>query len=154
MKATNYLFLNFIMLLLLIFAAQTNAQKNNITIKNAWARPATEGANSALFFVIENNGARADTLLSAESNAADIVEVHETYKKQNDMMGMREVKFVPIPANSKVEFKPRSLHVMLLDVQKDLMIGGSLEATLVFKSAGKIKLTATVQDMPKMNTQK
>lgn len=125
-----------------------SAGKNSIIIKNPWARPAAKGANSALFFVIENNGNKPDTLISAESKEADIVEVHETFKKENDMMGMREVKFVVVPAGSKIEFKPRSLHIMLLDMQKDLKIGASLEAILNFKLSGKIKIKASVQDMP------
>lgn len=134
-------------LLLLIFSELVFSQ-TKIEIKNAWVRPAAKGANSALFFTIVNNGTSADTLTAAESKLADIVAVHETFKKDNDKMGMREVKFVHVPAKSKIEFKPGGLHVMLIDAQKDFRIGDQLNAVLKFKHAGKIKVKAVVQDMP------
>ncbi|MBI1939704.1 MAG: copper chaperone PCu(A)C [Ignavibacteriales bacterium] len=128
--------------------------KSKIQIHNPWVRVAAQGANTALFFVIENTGEKPDTLISAESKIADIVEVHETYAKENDMMGMREVKFVAVPSKSKVEFKPRSLHVMLIDVVKDLRIGDKIHVVLTFKHAGKIKVKAVVQEMPIMGGMK
>jgi len=128
--------------------------KSKIQIHNPWVRVAAQGANTALFFVIENTSEKPDTLISAESKIADIVEVHETYSKGNDIMGMREVKFVEVPSRSKVEFKPRSLHVMLIDVVKDLRIGDKIHVVLTFKQAGKIKVKAVVQEMPMMGGMK
>lgn len=136
------------------FSQEIQNQKSKIQIHNPWIRVAAQGANTALFFVIENTGEKPDTLISAESKIADIVEVHETYAKGNDMMGMREVKFVAVSPKSKVEFKPRSLHVMLIDVVKDLKTGGKVDAVLIFKHAGKIKLKAVVQEMPMMGGMK
>ncbi len=136
---------------LILSFATINAQRSNIQIKDAWVRPSAAGSNTALFFVLNNTGDVPDTLVRAESNVADIVEVHETYKKDNDKMGMREVKFVAVPAKSKVEFKPRELHVMFIDLQKDLRIGDEIEAVLNLKHAGKIKVKAVVKDMPAMN---
>lgn len=145
----------FVFVLVNFSTAQENQnQKSKIQIHNPWVRVAAQGANTALFFVVENAGGKPDTLISAESKIADIVEVHETYSKGNDMMGMREVKFVEVPPKSKVEFKPRSLHVMLIDVVKDLKTGDKVEAVLVFKHAGKIKVNAVVQEMPMMGGMK
>ena len=121
-----------------------------VIIKNAWVRPAAEHANSAIYFSIENKSAKADTLLKVKSNAAEIVQIHESYKKDNDKMGMREVKFIAIQPKSKFEFKPGGFHVMLINLSCDVKIGSYLEATLVFKHAGKIKIKAAVQDVPGM----
>lgn len=140
-------------LLLLIFSGLAFSQ-TKIEIKNAWVRPAAKDANSALFFTIVNNGTKADTLFAAESKLADIVAIHETFKRDNDRMGMREVNFVPVPAKSKVEFKPGSFHVMLVDVQKDFRIGDPFNAVLKFKHAGNIKVNAVVQDVPAMGGMK
>ncbi len=133
---------------MIIFAQQPKTQNSKLKIQNAWVRPAARGANSALYFVLQNNGSKPDTLIGAESKLADIVEVHESYKRDNDRMGMREVKLVAIAANSKVELKPGGFHVMLLGVMKDLKIGDSFEAVLQFKYAGKIKVIAEVRDTP------
>jgi periplasmic copper chaperone A len=124
--------------------------KSKIAIIDAWVRPASKGSNSAMYFEIQNNEKKPDTLISVKSKLADIVELHETYKKQDDKMGMRPVKFIAVPAKSKAELKPGGLHVMLLDMAKDFKKGDSFEAVVQFKNAGRIKVNAVVQDMPKM----
>lgn len=135
-----------------VIAAQQN--KNQVTkmeVKEAWIRTSAQGSNTALFFEVVNNSEKPDTLLSAESNIAEVVEVHETFKRENDMMGMRKVNFVVIPPKSTVKFKPRDLHVMLIKLKKDMKLNDKGEATLVFKNAGKIKIDAVVREMPRMN---
>jgi hypothetical protein len=133
-----------------LFSQPVTNQRLPITVKDAWIRPAAANANTALFFEVVNNGYLPDTLLSVKFNLAEIVELHETYKKENDMMGMREVQKVAIPARGSVIFKPRGLHVMLIGTLKDLRLGDKHEVTLLFKSAGKIKMKALVRDMPSM----
>ena len=133
-----------------LFSQPITNHQSLITIQDAWIRPAASKANSALFFEVVNNNNSPDTLLSAKSNLSEIVEFHETYKKGNDMMGMREVYKVVIPANSIVKFKPQGLHVMLIGVLKDIRLGEQHEVTLVFKNAGAVKVKAVVKDMPKM----
>lgn len=143
-------------ILFLFFAASIYSQdirETKLKIHDPWIRPAAEGSNTALFFVVENSGTNTDTLLMAKSALSEVVEVHEMYKK-GDMMGMREVPFVAIPANSKVVFKPRDIHVMLIKLKNDLKIGDTGETVLVFKYAGEIKVKAVVRDMPKMNGMK
>ena len=133
---------------MIIFAQQPKTQYLKLKIKNAWVRPAVKGANSALYFVLQNNGSKPDTLIGAESKLADIVEVHESYKRDNDIMGMRPAGKLVINPKSELEFKPGGFHVMLLDLQKDFKIGDLFEAVLQFKYAGKIKVKAEVRDTP------
>ena len=139
---------------MIIFAQQPKTQYLKLKIKNAWVRPAVKGANSALYFVLQNNGSKPDTLIGAESKLADIVEVHESYKRDNDRMGMRPAGKLVINPKSELEFKPGGFHVMLLDLQKDFKIGDLFEAVLQFKYAGKIKVKAEVRDMPMMKEMK
>lgn len=135
-------------LFLIIIATLANAQQeSSIKITDPWIRPAAESSNTALFFIVENKSNTPDTLIAAKSSLAQVIEVHETFKK-GDMMGMREVKAVPIPPNSKVQFKPRDLHVMLIKLNKDMKVKDEGEVTLVFKNAGEIKVKAVVRDMP------
>jgi len=100
------------------FAQNNNNRNIGITINNAWIRTSAMGSNTALFFEVVNSSDKPDTLLSAESKLAKAVEVHETFKRENDMMGMRKVKFVVIPPNNTIKFKPRDLHVMLINLTK------------------------------------
>jgi copper(I)-binding protein len=133
------------------FAQHNNNRNFGVTINNAWIRTSAMGSNTALFFEVVNSSDKPDTLFSAESNLAKAVEVHETFKRENDMMGMRKVKFVVIPPNSTIKFKPRDLHVMLINLNKDMKLNDKGEVTLVFKTAGKIKVNALVSDMQMKN---
>ncbi|KAF0151219.1 MAG: hypothetical protein FD143_2158 [Ignavibacteria bacterium] len=122
--------------------------KLQLNINEPWIRPAAKGANSAFFFQLENKSHKADTLLAAKFAHSEIVELHETFKKENDIMGMRSVKFVAVPAKNTVIFKPRDLHIMLIGLKQDIKIGESHELILVFKKAGEVKTNAVVSDMP------
>jgi periplasmic copper chaperone A len=143
------IFLLFIMLIVQYkseFPQQVVKNKSQITITDAWVRPAIKGGNSALYLVISNNGLKADAVIGAKSKLADIVEVHETYKMANDKLGMRQVKSITVPPKSKIEFKPGGYHVMLLDMTKDFKTGDKFDAVIIFKHACKIKVTAVVKE--------
>ena len=131
----------------LITLAQQKSNNYGIQIQKGWARPAVKYSNSALYFVIENRGSKIDTLIGAQSKVAEELEVHESFKIDNDRMGMRPAGKVAINPNSEFEFKPGGFHVMLLGVLKDLNIGDKIEAVLILKYAGKIKVQAEVRDM-------
>ena len=124
------------------------ATKGNLGVVDPWIRMSAAESNTALFFKVVNNTAENDTLYGAASGLAKKVEVHETYMKENDMMGMRHVENVVIPAGETVVFQPRDLHVMLMKLNNDLVIGDSGEVTLMFKKAGEIKVTGIVKEMP------
>lgn len=140
------------LILIIFFPAIAFAQ--SIVVKSAWARPAAKYANSALYFVLENNSSKTDTLLGAKSKAAEEVEVHESFGKDNDRMGMRPAGKIAIKPKSKFEFEPGGFHVMLLGVEKDLHIGDKIEVVLLLKHAGKIKIKAEVSDTPITNKTK
>jgi len=117
---------------------------NKIEVKDAWVRTGAEGLNSALYFKIENNSDKPDTLFKVSSDAAQVVQIHETYK-ENDMMGMREVKYIAVKPHSATEFKPGSYHVMLMNLKKDLKKGDTIEFTLHFISEDNINIQAKVE---------
>lgn len=120
--------------------------QQDIIIEKAWIRNASAGMNTALFFDAVNNSDTDDVLIKAYSNAAEVVEIHETFE-DGDMMGMREVKEVIIKANSMFSFKPMHHHVMLIKLKKDLNEGDKVDVTLTFKKAGEIKLSVPVEKM-------
>jgi copper(I)-binding protein len=136
---------NNLFLTLFVFCGIINAQ-SKIEIKDVWARPAAKHANSAMYFRINNNGDIPDTLISAKSKSADLTQVHETYKRENNQMGMRELKFIAIPQKSVVELRPGGFHIMLLDMKKDYKIGDLIKAAVKFKNVGTIKVNAIVKD--------
>ena len=125
-------------------------KSNELEIIDPWIRPGSARTNTAFFFKIVNNTGQNDTLFAATSDLARKVEVHETYKAEDDMMGMRHIDFVTIPDGDTVIFKPRSLHIMMMGLYNDIPLGDSGNVTLTFKKAGNIYVTGVVRDMPKM----
>ena len=125
----------------------SNLQKKQITIENIWTRVGAQKGNSAMYFDIVNNTPNNDTLISASSSAADLVEIHETFKKDKDRMGMRRVNSVPTPANSTTGFKPMGHHVMLIKLTGDLKTGDTVNAVLSFKYSDEIKIESIVKNM-------
>ena len=128
-------------------SAKFSSNDGSIELVQPYARPAAKGMNSAIFVKIKNVSDNEDTLYSAESSLAELVEVHETYKVTEEKMGMRHVEFVNIPAHSELLLKPRSFHIMLIDLNEDLKIGSDVQAKLLFKKAGAIEITAIVKDI-------
>jgi periplasmic copper chaperone A len=120
---------------------------DKIKIIDPWMRVGAEGKATGLFFKIENNSDKADTLYKAEFDLAGKVEIHETYDAGNDMMGMREVEMIVIPAKSTFELKPGSYHVMLMKLKQDIKKGDEGEITLFFMQAGEIKIKAKAKEM-------
>jgi len=63
-----------------------------------------------------------------------------------DIMGMREVEEIPVPAGETVTLEPGGYHVMLKDLAKPLEKGTTFELTLKFEKAGTIVVEAEVRD--------
>ena len=138
-------------LLLALFMIFSN-QSDKIKIVDPWMRVGAEGQATGLFFKIENNSNQADTLYKVDFEPAGKVEIHETYDAGDDMMGMREVKQIVIPAKSTFELKPGAHHVMLMKLKRDIIKGYEGNVTLYFKQAGKIVIKAQAKDMMKKQT--
>ena len=116
-----------------------------LTIQDAWARPATAGENSAAYFIIENKTASDDTLMSVSSDIATAAEVHMSMADANGVMSMQMQEAVTIPAGEQVEFKPGGLHVMFVNLTRDLKPGEAITLTLNFKETGNVVVEVPVK---------
>jgi periplasmic copper chaperone A len=124
----------------------SSSGSNGITVSDAWVRsPVIIDQPGAAYLVIQNNGAMADKLLSAESEAAKMVELHESIES-GGMVSMAPVPNIPIPANGRVELKPGGFHMMLMGLTRPLKTGDKVQLTLNFEKAGKIPVTAEVKE--------
>lgn len=123
---------------------QPGAAKS-LSVTDTWARPGETGGTSAIYFVIDNPGSEEDSVLSAQTDAAQSAELHRSTMDANGAMTMQHQKQVPVPAGGKVEFAPGGLHVMLVGLNETLQPGDSLSLTLTFEKAGEISLTVPVR---------
>lgn len=139
------------MMMFLIAFLFFQSSENQITVEHQWARAAEKGMNSGIFMNIKNNTDLPDTLVSAESEAAEVTEVHETYDAGSGMMGMRKAGKLGIKSGNELILKPGSYHIMLIGLKKDLVKGESVKINLVFSKSGKIEITCPIKVLnPKM----
>jgi copper(I)-binding protein len=61
-------------------------------------------------------------------------------------MSMEMQDAVQIPGRDQVEFKPGGLHVMLVDINRDLTIGDTISLTLHFQTAGDVTIDVSVEE--------
>ena len=64
----------------------------------------------------------------------------------NGVMSMQPQESVPVPAQGTVEFKAGGLHVMLINLNRDLKVGDTFTVTLNFQNAGEITVDVTVKE--------
>ena len=134
---------------------------SGIQASEVWARAAKAGEmksdassdtgmamgsmNSAVYMLLTNSGDSPDRLLSAAADVAGAVEIHET-RMEGDVMHMQQLTDgIEIPANGQVELKPGGLHVMLIDLRRDLNPGETFPVTLQFEQAGAVTVEAEVR---------
>jgi copper(I)-binding protein len=135
---------------LLALGLITGAQAaDSLAFSNAWVRATPPNAKVAGGFVeIRNAGKSADRLLSASSDAAERVEIHEM-KMAGDVMQMRHLtEGLVISAGQSVQLKPGSYHLMLIAPKKPIAEGQKVTITLVFEKAGKRAVEFTAAKQP------
>ena len=82
MRGRNYFRMGLILFAIVLTVGCTQADR--LSIEDIWARPGNQDANSAVYFVVANTTGETDTLLSAESDIATAVELHESLMQNVD----------------------------------------------------------------------
>ena len=110
-------------------------------------RPAQQGENGAVYFVIHNHSSQADELIGVTSDVATAVEMHES-QMSGDVMRMHPIQSVPLEPDEEVTFEPGGFHVMLVGLKKELKLGDQIEITLDFANFEEIRVVVPVRDAP------
>lgn len=107
----------------------------DVKVDQPWARATVPGQPASGVFM----GLTSDIdarLVAAESDAAEHVEIHEMLM-ENDVMRMRQVPGLALPAGQSVVLKPGGYHIMLIGLKQQLKEGEQISLTLVFEQDGK-----------------
>jgi copper(I)-binding protein len=135
--------------LMLVAAAAAGAAQAQVTVTGAWVRGTVQGQTATGAFM-QLKSADGAALVGADSPAAGIVEVHEM-RMEGNVMRMRAVPKLDLPAGQSVELKPGGYHVMLMDLKAPLKKGDTVPIRL--KVQGKsgatqeIEVKAEVRDL-------
>lgn len=132
--------------ILLALGASAWAQSAAVDVQGAWARATVQGqkATGAFMKLTAKENAK---LVSASSPVAGVVEIHEM-KMEENVMKMRAIPSLDLPAGKAVELKPGGYHVMLMDLKEPLKKETTVPITLVVKDdkgvESKVELTVPV----------
>lgn len=113
-------------------------------IDGAWVRPTPPNAKLAAgYMTIHNHSSRPERLLGASSAAAERVEMH-VHIRDGEILRMRQVKELRVPAGGKLEFNPGATHLMFVNIRFAFREGEKLPLTLRFERAGEVKVEVPV----------
>jgi len=114
-----------------------------VEVKDAWVRSTVQGqkATGAFMKLTAKDGAQ---LVGGASPVAGAVEVHEM-KMEGDVMKMRAMSALDLPAGKTVELKSGGYHVMLLDLKTALKKDSTVPLTLLFKDGKGVESKVELQ---------
>ena len=112
-----------------------------VTVKEPWVR-ATVSQQKATGAFMQITSAQDARLVEVSSPVAGVVEVHEMVMDK-DVMKMRAIKALDLPAGKSVELKPGGYHVMLMDLKQQMKEGDMVPVTLVVE--GKDKKRSSIE---------
>ncbi len=133
--------------MLIACSAAAFAQADKLDVSNAWARPTLPGQTAGGGYLSIQNKGGADKLLAASADIAKSVELH-TMSMDGEVMRMRQLDALDIPAGKTVELKPGGLHIMFIGLKEPLKVGASFPLTLRFEKAGEVKVRMKVASAP------
>lgn len=134
---------------------QITSAASAIVVTAAWSRPATDTA--VVYATIANNDARPDRLVAASSRVAGRVEFHESMATampmgsmngipmRGEMLSMKPLAAIGIPAHGKRVLAPGGYHLMLVDLRHDLKAGETVPLRLHFARGGWISVAVPVR---------
>jgi periplasmic copper chaperone A len=99
------------------------------TVKDPWVRGTVpqQQATGAFMQITSTQGGK---LVSASSPVAGVVEIHQMAMDGN-VMTMRAIPGLELPAGKAVDLKPGGYHVMLMGLKQPLKDGETVPLTLV-----------------------
>lgn len=117
-----------------------------VTVTDAWVKTADSGM-SAAFGVIENTGDDDVVVTAATTDAAEMIELHETVENEAGAMVMRQKdNGFTIPAGADLVLEPGANHIMLMDLTEPLKAGDEASFTLTFSDDSTFEFTAPAKD--------
>ena len=145
MKVQHLRFCLFLIAGLLFFtAAQAQGLSQKILISQAWIRSMPPSMKTTATYLTIENTTGSDLLLqSASTVVARTVEIHRM-EQVGEIMKMKEVGELRIPAGERAVLAPKGYHLMLIGLLRPLKEGETIPLVLNFASGATAKVDAVV----------
>lgn len=122
----------------------TAALAGDIAVKAPWARASAGMAKAGAAFMEITSDGGADRLVAAAADVSDAVELH-THTMEGEVMRMRRVDAIDVPAGGAVKLEPGGFHIMFLGLHEPLKEGERFPLTLTFENAGDMTVEVEVR---------
>jgi len=126
-----------------VFFCASAAACAQVVVKDSWVRATVPQQQSTGAFM-QITAPRDARLVDVRSPAAGIVEIHEM-RMDNNVMKMRAVDGLDLPAGKTVALAPGGYHVMMMDLKTPIKAGDSVPLTLVIEEKNKQRQTIEVK---------
>jgi copper(I)-binding protein len=110
-------------------AAGASASGCPITVADSWVKAAESGMTAA-FGTLTNTGSADVTIVSAASDSAGRMEIHEVVDKDGAMVMQPKEGGLSIPAGESATLAPGQDHLMLMEIPAPIEPGDTVEITL------------------------
>ena len=139
--------ISWIVVAALLFAAQVQA--GEVTVSDAWSRATAPGQENGSVGVVITSKKDA-RLIAVTSPVAASAEIH-TMTMEGGVMKMRQLEYLPLPANQPVTLGPGGDHLMLFGLKHALKAGEKVPLTITVqyadKSTEKLNMKALVRPL-------
>ena len=130
MKNFKYL-LSFLVCFLILSNNSTSAK---VVFHGGYAFETFKGQKVAAAYVSIFNQSDKDLVIkSITSNICEVAEIHDTVL-EGEVMRMKKVESLNIPARSEFYFQPGSTHIMLMGLNKELKDGTTFKLNFEFRN--------------------
>ncbi|MBC3919262.1 copper chaperone PCu(A)C [Undibacterium sp. CY18W] len=130
-----------------LFSGLITSVQAQVTVKEAWAR-ATVVQQKASGAFMQISSVKDAKLVEVRSPTAGIAEMHKMEMSDN-IMKMRQVDSIDLPAGKTVELKPGGFHIMLMDLKNQIKDGDIVPLVLVVEGKDKKRETLEVKAIAK-----
>jgi copper(I)-binding protein len=146
MKIHLCFFLFFIITILLL-PGTTPAREpgEKIVVSHAWVQAMPPSMkNTAAYMTIENKTGADIVLHSAGTDIARSMEIHRM-EQVGDMMVMKRIDNLRIPAGERLVLKPAGFHLMIINLLRPLKEGETIPLVLYFDGGKHVPIKAVVR---------
>ena len=138
----NFKYLLSFLVCFLIFSNNSTSAK--VVFHGGYTFETFKGQKVAAAYVSIFNQSDNDVVIEKiTSNISDVAEIHDTVL-EGEIMRMKKVESLNIPARSEFYFQPGSTHIMLMGLNDELKDGKTFNLNFVFKNQEKVNVKIMV----------
>lgn len=121
----------FLALAVILVGSSTVACAGGISIESPWLRFIIKERPAAGYFTLRNDTDRPVELTGATSSGCGMMMMHQS-KEVGGVDKMSAVESVAVPAHGTLQFTPGSYHLMCMNPQSTVAVGGTVPVVLKF----------------------